>query len=151
MGRATIQLVEKRTGRILGFSKKKEHYTFYKDQPLLEKQDLVEGEGSTEPYTSEMIGTIIFMVSYILTVMIVLVNVAVAVLLEGFLSSIAEHDVQKRVNASVICVCVCALARGCGVCACAGARQGGASVRAATYQRFKGIAVVGDGDKALNA
>ena len=67
-------------------------------QPLLEKQGLVESEESTAPYTSEMIGTIIFMVSYILTVMIVLVNVAVAVLLEGFLSSIAEHDTQKRVD-----------------------------------------------------
>lgn len=52
--------------------------------------------------TTENIGTAVFFISYILFVMIVLVNVAVAVLLEGFLSSIAQYEQAERQSAGVV-------------------------------------------------
>ena len=52
--------------------------------------------------TTENIGTVVFFISYILFVMIVLVNVAVAVLLEGFLSSIAQYEQAERQSAGVV-------------------------------------------------
>ena len=44
----------------------------------------------------ENVGAIFFFITFILFVMIVLVNVAVAVLLEGFLSSISRYEQEER-------------------------------------------------------
>jgi voltage-gated sodium channel len=58
-------------------------------RPLMKRQE-------TEGLYLENLGAILFFISFILFVMIVLVNVAVAVLLEGFLSSISQYVQEER-------------------------------------------------------
>ena len=68
-------------------------------RPLLQRQGLDETQEG--PWSQEVVWSIMFFTSYILFVMIVLVNVAVAVLLEGFLSSIAMFEMQEQQRAGL--------------------------------------------------
>jgi voltage-gated sodium channel len=58
-------------------------------RPLMKRQE-------AEELYLENAGSVLFFISFILFVMIVLVNVAVAVLLEGFLSSISQYVQEER-------------------------------------------------------
>ena len=68
-------------------------------RPLLQRQGLDETQEG--PWSQEVVWSIIFFTSYILFVNTVLVNVAVAVLLEGFLSSIAMFEMHEQQRAGL--------------------------------------------------